>query len=133
MSKPFLSIASLAALAALAAPAAAAKSPLEGRWKNGKMEIVIAPCGAALCGTVVKASPRQQAKAERGSDTDLIGARLITDIRATGSKRYSARVFLADRNRHAKGTIHQVSTNRLAVKGCMLGLICKSADWDRVR
>lgn len=121
------------ALAMLAAPAAAAKSPLEGRWKNGKMEIVIAPCGPSLCGTIVKASERQKMKAERGSDTDLIGARLITDIRSSGSSRYSARVFLADRNRHAKGTIHQVSANRLEVKGCLLGLVCKSADWDRIR
>ena len=133
MSKPFAYLSAFALAVSLAAPAAAAKSPLEGRWKNGKMEIVIAPCGGALCGTIVKASPKQKAKAERGSDTDLIGARLITDIRATGAKRYTARVFLADRNRHARGTIQQVSANRLAVKGCMLGLICKSADWDRVR
>ena len=127
-------LAAIAALAAISAPASAsAKSPLEGRWKNGRMEVVIAPCGPRLCGTVVKASPVQQAKAERGSDTDLIGARLIEDIRKTGPTSYSASVFLADRNVHARGTINQVSRNQLQVRGCVLGVICKSKTWDRVR
>ena len=121
-------------MAALSEPASAsAKSPLEGRWKNGPMEVVIAPCGRALCGTVVKASPKQQSKAERGSGTDLVGARLIKDIERTGPGSYSARVYLADRDLHASGTIRQVSANQLKVKGCVLGMICKSKTWDRVR
>lgn len=128
-------ILTMAALAAsLAAPAfASAKSPIEGRWKNGRMEIQIAPCGNRLCGTVVKASERQQQRAERGSGTDLIGARLIKNIEPAGDDNYRARVFVADRNIHASGTIRQLNRNQLAVKGCVLGLLCKSATWDRVR
>ena len=125
---------SFAALAALAVPAAAsAKSGIEGRWKNGKMEILIAPCGQELCGTVVRASPTQQAKAERGSGTDLVGAQLITGIRPTGPSTYKARVFVADQNVHASGMIHQVSSSQLKVRGCVLAVICKSKTWDRVR
>ena len=119
--------------ATLAAPAAAAKSPIEGRWKNGSMEINIAPCGRALCGTVIKASSKQQAKAERGSDTELIGARLITGIQRIGPGQYRGRVFVADRDMHASGTISQLNSNQLKVKGCVLGVICKSRTWDRVR
>jgi len=125
---------SLAALALLSGPAvASAKSPLEGRWRNGKMEVEIAPCGRSLCGTVVKASAKQQAKAERGSGTELIGATLIKDIRPTGRGTYRANVFVADRNVHARGTIRQVSPTQLKVRGCVLGLICKSKTWDKVR
>ena len=127
-------LAAIAALAVLSGPAAAsAKSPLEGRWKNGRMEVVIAPCGKTLCGTVVKASPKQQAKAERGSGTDLVGARLIEGIERTGPGTYRGRVFVADHGVHANGTIHQLSRNQLKVKGCILGMICKSKTWDRVR
>jgi len=123
----------LAAAVMLAAPASAsAKSGLEGRWKNGHMEIVIAPCGATLCGTVVKASAKQQAKAERGTGTDLIGARLITNIRKSGANVYRANVYLADRGVHASGTIRQSSPDRLNVRGCVLAIICKSNNWDRV-
>ncbi|MFP5329802.1 MAG: DUF2147 domain-containing protein [Alphaproteobacteria bacterium] len=125
---------SLGALALLSGPAlASAKSPLEGRWRNGKMEVEIAPCGQSLCGTVVKASPKQQAKAERGSGTELIGATLIKDIRRTGPGTYRAKVFVADRNVHAQGMIRQVSPTQLKVRGCVLGLICKSKTWDKVR
>jgi uncharacterized protein (DUF2147 family) len=130
--KTFLT--AIAAVAVVSVPAAAsAKSPLEGRWKNGKMEIVISPCGRTLCGTVVKASPVQQAKAERGSGTDLVGATLIQGIERTGPGTYSGRVFVADRNVHASGTIRQVSRNQLKVRGCVLGVVCRSKTWDRVR
>ena len=105
-----------------------AKSPLEGRWKKGNLVIQIAPCGGDLCGTVVKASAKQQAKAERGSGTDLIGARLIQDIDRTGPNTYRASVFVPDRNMHARGTIRQVSANALAVKGCVLGVDLQVAD-----
>jgi len=97
------------------------------------MEVEIAPCGRSLCGTVVKASAKQQAKAERGSGTELIGATLIKDIRPTGRGTYRANVFVADRNVHARGTIRQVSPTQLKVRGCVLGLICKSKTWDKVR
>lgn len=131
--KTLLATAGLLTLAAAAPAAASAKSPIEGRWKNGNMEIQIAPCGRSLCGTVVKASPKQQAKAERGSGTDLIGARLINDIQRTGPGSYRANVFVADRNINASGTIRQVGPNQLAVKGCALLVICKSKTWQRVR
>ena len=123
----------LAAFALLAVPATAtAKGNLEGRWKNGHMEIVIAPCGGALCGTVVKASPKQQAKAERGSGTDLVGARVISNIRAAGAGTYRADVFVADKNVNARGTIREVDADRLTVRGCVLAIICKTTNWDRV-
>jgi uncharacterized protein (DUF2147 family) len=123
----------LAAIAVTATPiAATAKSNLEGRWKNGHMEIVIAPCGKVLCGTVVKASPKQQAKAERGSGTDLVGARVISNIRPAGAGAYRADVFVADKNMNAHGTIREVNADRLSVRGCVLAIICKTTNWDRV-
>ena len=124
---------SLAALAVAAAPAAASAQSLVGRWKHGSMVVEIAPCGSQLCGIVVKASDKQQAKAERGSGTELIGARLITGIERTGPNTYKGRVFAADRNIYASGTIHQVSANELQVKGCVLLVICKSRSYQRVR
>jgi len=124
---------SLATVLVAAAPVSAnARSNLEGRWRNGKMEIVIAPCGRALCGTVVKASARQQARAESGSGTNLLGARLIDNIEATGPGVYRADVFVADRDTNASGTIEQVGPDRLSVRGCVLAVICKTTHWDRV-
>lgn len=127
-----ISIALAATLALAMTASASAKASIEGRWKNGHMEIMIAPCGKALCGTVTKASAKQQAKAERGSGTDLIGARLINNIRPSGPATYRASVFVADRNINARGTIRQLSPNQLAVRGCVFAFICKSSTWERV-
>jgi len=111
---------------------ATAKGNLEGRWKNGKMEIVIRPCGGSLCGTVVKASAKQQAKAQRGSGTHLIGARVIDNIQPAGAGVYKANVYVADRDMNARGTIRQVNANRLNVRGCVFGFLCKTTNWDRI-
>lgn len=129
-----LSAAALAGLAGWSAIAAAnAGNPLVGLWRNGHMTIEIAPCGGTLCGTVVKASAKQQAKAQRGSGTDLIGATLIRDIRPAGPANYKARVFVADRNIMANGTIRMLNPDRLGVKGCVWMVLCKTATWSRVR
>ena len=121
-----------AIVVALAPASALAKSGLEGRWKNGAMEIVIAPCGASLCGRVVKASAQQQAKAAHGSGTRLLGARVIDNIEPAGPGRWKADVFVASRDMNARGTIDQVGPDRLAVRGCVLAIICKTSHWDRI-
>ena len=124
---------SLSALALLAEPAAgSAKSNLEGRWKNGRMEIVIRPCGGGLCGTVVKASEKQQERAQSGSGTRLIGARVIDNIQPAGAGVYKADVYVADRDMNARGTIRQVGPNRLEVRGCVWAIICKTTHWARI-
>ena len=122
----------LAGLAVALAPASAIAKSLEGRWKNGAMEIVIAPCGPSLCGRVVKASAEQQSKAQRGSGTRLLGSRVIDNIEPMGPGRWSADVFVASRDMSARGTIEQVNPNRLAVRGCVLAIICKTTHWDRI-
>jgi uncharacterized protein (DUF2147 family) len=122
------------ALAGLSfAGTAEARSPIEGRWAKGNMQIDIKPCGATLCGTVVRASRKQQNRARNGSGTDLIGATLIKQIQPAGPQTYRARVFVADRNMHALGKIRQLSANRLQVSGCALAILCKTTQWIRVR
>lgn len=124
----------LLALSILVAPASArSPHPLEGRWKEGNLVIDIAPCGPAMCGTVVSASEKQKARAKSGSGINLIGSRLITDIQPDGASRYKAKVFVADRNMNASGQIDQISADRIKVKGCVvLGIFCKSEEWRRV-
>lgn len=116
-----------------AAMPAAASAPIEGRWARGNMQIQIAPCGQTLCGTVLRASEKQIARAEAGSGIDLIGATLIRNIRPVGPGRYTAKVFVADKNMNANGSIVQVSPDQLSVKGCVaFGLFCKSQHWNRI-
>lgn len=123
----------VATLTAASAPAdALGSSKLEGRWKNGPMEIVIAPCGDSLCGRVVKASDRQKEKAERGSGTHLLGAQVIDNIRPSGPGTWSAHVFVASRNMNARGIIEEVGPDHLSVRGCIFAILCKTTHWSRI-
>jgi uncharacterized protein (DUF2147 family) len=122
----------LTGIAVAMPPASATAKSLEGRWKNGAMEIVIGRCGESLCGKVVKASARQQAKSQHGSGTHLLGARVIDNIQPEGPGTWSADVFVASRNMNAHGTIEQVGPDRLAVRGCVLAFICKTTHGDRI-
>ncbi|HEY4070278.1 MAG TPA: DUF2147 domain-containing protein [Sphingomicrobium sp.] len=122
----------LSGLAVAVAPASASAKNLEGRWKNGAMEIVIAPCGGSLCGRVVKASEKQRTKAQHGSGQRLLGSRVIDDIRPSGPGRWTANVYVASKDMNARGTIQQVGPDRLSVRGCVLAVICKTTHWDRI-
>lgn len=126
-----------AAVALLAASGALAASPgaIEGRWSNPKDSVVvdIDRCGAAYCGTVVRATAKAKADAREGGTANLIGTRLMTGFVADGSG-YRGRVFLPKRNMHAGGTIRLVGRDTLAVKGCLVaGILCKEQRWNRVR
>lgn len=122
----------LAGLAVAIAPASAAARGLEGRWKNGAMEIVIAPCGDSLCGRVVKASEKQRSKAQRGSGQRLLGSRVIENIQPSGRGKWTANVYVASKDMNARGTIQQVAPDRLSVRGCVLAVVCKTTHWDRI-
>jgi uncharacterized protein (DUF2147 family) len=122
----------ISGLAIALAPASAMGKSLEGRWKNGAMEIVIGRCGQSLCGKVVRASEKQRAKAQQGSGTHLLGARVIDNIKPSGPGKWNADVFVASRNMNARGTIEQVGPDRMAVRGCVLAILCKTTHWDRI-
>jgi uncharacterized protein (DUF2147 family) len=57
---------------------------------------------------------------------------VIDNIRPAGSGVYKADVFVADRDMNARGTIRQVTANRLNVRGCVMGVICRTTNWDRI-
>lgn len=122
----------LAGVSVALAPASALAKSLEGRWKNGAMEIVIAHCGDSLCGRVVKASEKQRVKAQRGSGQKLLGSRVIDDIHPSGPGKWTANVYLASKDMNARGTIQQVGPDRLSVRGCVLAVLCKTTHWDRI-
>ena len=129
MTRFLLSIAMLAP-ALFPGSASAQTSSLEGHWQNGAMEIEIGPCGSKLCGTVIKASAKQQEKAESGSGTQLVGAKIIDNIEPAGPQNWNAEIFVASRNTYARGTIEEIGSDQMTVRGCV-AFICKTSHWSR--
>lgn len=120
-----------AALIALAGAATA--DPVSGTWKTESGDdgtyghVQIAPCGSAICGTIV-AGFDASGTAVGGPN---IGRQMIWDMQAQGSGNYArGKIWAPDRDKTYNSKM-QLSGNRLKVSGCVLG-ICRSQTWSRV-
>lgn len=121
-------------LAVLAGPALAA-DPAEGTWKtkpddNGHFGYVeIAPCGAALCGVLVKAFDETGAEIESPN----IGKQIVWDMVANGDGTYGdGKVWAPDRDKTYNSKM-ALDGDTLGVSGCVLGgIICRESAWTRV-
>ena len=118
-----------------ASTAASAADALEGLWKNRPNTLVvrIAPCGSALCGTVVQASNDAKASTRKAGTANLVGTQVLTGLRKSTQGGYSGQIFNPNLNIHASGTVSLESPTVLVVRGCVLaGLICRQQHWLRV-
>ena len=122
----------LAALLIVIAMPAGAQTAA-GLWLTGPDQkgqvghMLLAPCGANLCGTVVTALD----KAGRSVKTPNVGKQVIWDMRQVGADRYAGRMYVS----HFKATVNgqfQVAGQKLTVKGC-LGPVCQSQVWTRLK
>ena len=122
-------------LTVAAAAQASAHEAIEGTWRNRPNTLVvrIAPCGDALCGTVIEAAADAKESVRKAGTSNLIGTRVLEGLRKSAAGTYNGQVFNPNLNIHAAGTVTLVSPTVLVVKGCVLaGLICKQQHWTRV-
>lgn len=117
------------------AGAAPPQAGVEGVWKNARntIHLRLAPCGDALCATVVWATDKARADARKGSGKELIGSQLLTDLRPTGAGTWRGKAYVPDLDRHATATVLRTKPDELRVSGCVLGgLICRARHWGRI-
>jgi uncharacterized protein (DUF2147 family) len=124
-----------AALAVLgAAVPAAATAPVAGVWRNPKntVHVQLQPCGPTMCGTVVWAAPKAQAKA-RAAGQRLVGAQLFREFKPVAPNRWQGKVFVPDLNRTFSGTMTATGPSQLVGKGCLIGgFFCKQQTWVKI-
>ena len=128
-------IALLSAFALAAAPVAVPLDQPVGLWENPRATIRVrtAPCGAALCGAIVAASPTAEADARDAGVTNLIGTELLRDYRQIGPDRWAGTVYVPDMGHSFSSRIVQLSPDTLQISGCLIGgFLCKSQIWKRV-
>lgn len=113
---------------------AMAADPVEGVWKttpddNGHFgHIQIQPCGAKLCGTLIKAFDGSGTQIQ----SDNVGRNIIWDMQALGGGKYGkGKVWAPDRDKtyNSKMTL---SGSNLAISGCVLGICRDGGKWARV-
>ena len=125
----------LAALATLmSAGVAFAADPLEGFWRTAKDDngnsglIHVKPCGAKLCGTLVKsydASGKEVA-------SENIGRQIISETVNKGGGAYKGKVYSPDRGKTYNSKL-SLSGKSLKVSGCVLGICRDGGTWSKVK
>jgi uncharacterized protein (DUF2147 family) len=123
----------MAAVGLMAMTGAALADPLEGLWQTAKDDngniglIEVVPCGAALCGTLIKAfGPSGEEIA-----SENIGRQLIWDTVPDGEGQYSGRVYSPDRDAEYASKL-VLTGDSLSVSGCRLGFCREGGVWSRV-
>ena len=121
----------LSAAIALLAGAAMAE-PLVGTWRtandlNGNSGLVkVKPCGAALCGTLIKAFD----PAGKPRESENIGRKIIWDTKPVGGGEYRGMVWSPDKDAEYKSKL-VLSGDKLSVSGCRIGICREGGVWTR--
>ncbi|NJM82431.1 MAG: DUF2147 domain-containing protein [Tabrizicola sp.] len=125
----------LAVALAFTGTAALAGDPVEGVWKtkpddNGNFgHVQVQPCGNAFCGTLIKAFDG----AGKELKSPNVGKRIIWDMVAYGDGVYDdGKVWSPDRNKTYNSDM-KLAGNKLAVRGCVLGICRDGGTWTRVK
>ncbi len=107
-----------------------------GTWKTqegeggGYLHVAIAPCGAALCGTIAKAFDNTGAAS---GAYEHLGKKMLWDMQDQGAGAYGGGTIWAPDKDKTYTSKMTVKGNALTVKGCVGGgLICRGQTWSRV-
>ena len=129
-------VAAVAALSGVSAAAdAAGPAQASGVWRNPKnsVHVRMQPCGNTVCGTIVWASPRAEAKARAAGTPRLVGTQLFREFKQDGPGEWSGRVYVPDMQKTFSGTMKANNANSITGRGCLIGrFLCKSQTWTRV-
>ena len=123
----------IAAVLMLVAGAAVA-DPLEGTWQTAKDDnghfghVQVAPCGAQLCGKLVRAFDGSG----KQIDSANVGRNIISETVASGNGQYKGKVYSPDRDKTYASKL-ALNGDRLKVSGCVLGICRDGGTWARVK
>lgn len=131
----------LALLALAAAPLAMAQStPSQmGRWitESGNLEVEVAPCGEAFCGTVVRVLANRSMSAPgtemNAADTrPALGMKLLSDFRPAGAGEWKGEIYNREKGKTYSALISTPAADQLVVRAYVgLPLFGKTQVWRR--
>lgn len=122
----------MAAVSLMAAAGVALADPLLGDWKTAPQDdgtsgiVRVAPCGAALCGTLIRsfdASGREVANPGNGM-------LILSETVAQGGGAYRGKVYAPDRDTTYASRL-ELAGDTLKVSGCVLGICRDGGLWTR--
>ncbi|MGO3932574.1 DUF2147 domain-containing protein [Rhodopseudomonas pseudopalustris] len=97
-----------------------------GVWlrDTGASKVKFAPCGGALCGTIVWLKPGIETPAK-------VGQRVFSEMKPAGQNAWNGSAFNPEDGKTYTGKM-SLSGGTLTTQGCAMGgMICKSSTWTR--
>ena len=136
MKRTALSAVLLTACCAFAQPA----PPLDGRWltESGNLEIEFAPCGAALCGNVVRvlANRSMSGPGEEMKPADArpaLGMTLLKGLRPVGDGELEGEIYNRENAKTYSVRVTRAGDGELVLRAYVgLPLFGKTQVWRRV-
>ncbi|ABD08422.1 conserved hypothetical protein [Rhodopseudomonas palustris HaA2] len=120
-------VAGLALLAVAAMTATDARADdVAGTWlrDTGLSKVKFAPCGGAVCGTLVWLKPGVETPAK-------IGQKVFFDMKPSGPNAWAGSAFNPEDGKTYTGKMN-LAGGTLTTQGCAMGgMICKSSTWTR--
>jgi uncharacterized protein (DUF2147 family) len=136
---PCLLLAAFVAACEAAPPTAAtlSHSPMQGRWltQSGNLEIEIAPCGQALCGTAVRVlnnvSMAEPGKTMTGPSP--LGLKILSDFRPSNEGMWEGRIYNRETDKTYDCLISLAAPDQLRLRPYVgLPLFGQTQIWQRV-
>ncbi len=121
-----------------AGPVLAAPGAITGSWipKEKEAVIRIAPCGAAMCGTISRylVTPPKGADQRDENNPDknlrnrkLLGSDVLINFTPDGSQ-WKGKIYDARNGKTYRSVVYKGKSGNLIVKGC-IGPFCQSQTW----
>ena len=112
-----------------------AANPVEGIWQTKKDDngnygyVEVKPCGPAFCGSLIKSFDAAGAPL----DSPNIGRKIVWDMVAYPDGLYDdGKVYSPDRDKTYNADM-TLTGDKLAVRGCVLGICRDGGTWSRVK
>ena len=116
-----------------------------GVWltQAGDARVRVSKCGSGICGVIVwLREPIEPATGRPAVDNKnpnpslatrpMIGLPLFSGMRPSGPNKWSGQIYNADDGKSYDVNAKLVSSKKMALEGCVLGVFCKSQTWTRV-
>ncbi|MGI8526457.1 MAG: DUF2147 domain-containing protein [Pseudolabrys sp.] len=135
-------IAAVFAFAAISVVPASAQN-LQGVWMSadGGTKVRISECGRAMCGNIVWLKRPLDENGKPRNDTlnpdaakrtrPMMGLQ-VASLRPDKSGGWIGQIYNADEGKSFNVVLTMQSANSATIKGCVLGVLCKSVQWARV-
>lgn len=113
-----------------------------GTWSMGRVTIKVTDCGGGLCGTIVglkepisKIDGKPKVDRENPDvskrQRPLIGLAVLIGMKPAGEGKWQGAIYNPDDGNTYSASI-RVDGDTLKVKGCVVGILCKSNSFARI-